>query len=291
MADTVTRAPVTADSGPNGQRSFRFLQTLAAELSAREITFPTFVEAALKVRLALNDPDIDLNRLARIISGEPLLAAKVVRLANSAALNPGGHRVADVRSAVTRVGFGAVRATAAAFAMQQLRSAKELAMFADETRRVHHHSLDVAAIAYVLARSLTRLSAEEAMFAGLVHDIGRFYLLARAAREPDLLAAPAELAAIVDDWHPSIGESILASMDVPEPVRNAVAEHESSPYVFPPRTLRDVVVLANLASHARDHREGAPQEHGPGGLPKESPVFTLLAEATAEVRSMVEALG
>jgi putative nucleotidyltransferase with HDIG domain len=265
-----------------GQRAFRFLQEIAAGLSGNGITFPTFIDATVKVRKALNDPNVDAARIADVVSGEPVLATKLVRLANSAALNPSGRQVADVRTAVMRVGFNAVRSTAAAVAVQQVRASKDLAPFANEAERAWRHTLDVAAIAYVLARSLTKLNPDEALFAGLVHDIGRFYLLSRAAGYPELIEHRDELEAIVAEWHPSIGEAILQGQGLPEPLAEAVANHELGEYRFPPRTLSDVVTLANLA---------VPWDRGgSGNLPPDSPVFPVLAEAAAEVQSLVEAL-
>jgi len=263
------------------QRAFQFLQELATDLSGNGITFPTFIDATVKVRNALNDPDIDAGHLAQVVSGEPVLATKLVRMANSAALNPSGRQVADVRTAVMRVGLNAVRSTAAAVAVQQVRASKDLAPFADEAERTWRHSLDVAAIAYVLARALSQLNPDEALFAGLVHDIGRFYLMSRAAKYPELVEHRDELEAIVSEWHPSIGEAILQGLNLPESLVAAVANHELGDYRFPPRNLTDVVTLANLAAHAR---------HGDGDLPADSPVFPVLAEAASEVQSLVEAL-
>jgi putative nucleotidyltransferase with HDIG domain len=264
------------------QRAFRFLQEIAGELSGSGITFPTFIDATVKVRNALSDPNVDAGRLAQVVSGEPVLATKLVRMANSAALNPSGRQVADVRTAVMRVGFNAVRSTAAAVAVQQVRASKDLAPFAAEAERAWKHTLDVAAIAYVLARSLTQLNPDEALFAGLVHDIGRFYLLSRAAKYPELIEHRDELEGIVAEWHPSIGEAILQDQGLPEALVAAVANHEVGEYRFPPKTLTDVVTLANLAV---PYHPG-----GSGTLPQDSPVFPVLAEAAAEVQSLVEAL-
>src|SRR2546430_2720437 len=61
--------------------SFRIVQDLAAELSTGKISFPTFIDATLKIRRALNDPNADADRIARTISAEPLLAAKLVQVA------------------------------------------------------------------------------------------------------------------------------------------------------------------------------------------------------------------
>jgi putative nucleotidyltransferase with HDIG domain len=267
-------------------RAFRFLQELASDLSRGAISFPTFIDATVKIRDALNDPSVDASRLAEVVSSEPLLAAKLVQLANSVAFNAAGRKIADVRSAVTRVGFNTVRTTAAAVALEQIRASKDLAHFAAETERVWRHSLDVAAIAYVLARALTQLRPDEALFAGLVHDIGRFYLLSRASRYPELIDHPDELDAIVHEWHPSIGQAILQQLDLPDALTNAVAEHELGNYQFPPRNMTHLVTLANLAAHCR---EGWAGETG-AELPPDSPVFPVLAEAASEVQSLIDAL-
>jgi putative nucleotidyltransferase with HDIG domain len=279
--DSASPGTAPSDKGAD-DRAFRFLQEIAGDLSAGAITFPTFIDATVKVRSALSDPNVDAGRLAQVVSGEPVLATKLVRMANSAALNPSGRQVADVRTAVMRVGFNAVRSTAAAVAVQQVRASKDLAPFAAEAERAWKHTLDVAAIAYVLARALTQLNPDEALFAGLVHDIGRFYLLSRAARYPELVEHRDELESIVAEWHPSIGEAILQGQGLPEPLVAAVANHEVGDYHFPPKTLTDVVTLANLAV---PYHPG-----GTGSLPQDSPVFPVLAEAAAEVQSLVEAL-
>ncbi len=175
------------------------MQALAADLSSKQISFPTFTGATLRVRTALGDPDIDADRLAWVISAEPLLPARLIQVANSAALNPGGKPIGDVRNAVMRVGHDVVRSTAVSVAMEQLSAAKGVQVFHAQSEWVWRHSLEVAAIAYVLARKLTRLNAAEALFAGLVHDIGRFYLLPRAAAYPELIAHPDELDALIHE--------------------------------------------------------------------------------------------
>jgi putative nucleotidyltransferase with HDIG domain len=283
-ANAAPRSEPTPPANP-AERAFHFLQELASDLSQEAITFPTFVDATVKVGRALDDPAMDADRLALVVSSEPLLAAKLVQLANSVAFNPAGKKIADVKSAVTRVGFTTVRSTAAAIAIAQVRASADLKGFREETERIWRHSLDVAAIAYVLARALTNLRPDEALFAGLVHDIGRFYLLARASRYPELAAHRDELEEVIHEWHPAIGQTILQQLGLPDGLTTAVAEHEVGAYRFPPRNLTDLVVLANLAAHAR----AQPDEPGTA-LPDDSPVFKVLAEAAAEVQSLIAAL-
>ena len=91
----------------------RFLIQIADELSCGDVNFPTFLDAAMKIRIALNNPNITIEALSRLILTEPLVSAKIIRLANSVALNPSGREIGDVRSAVIRVGFSSIRSVAA----------------------------------------------------------------------------------------------------------------------------------------------------------------------------------
>jgi HD-like signal output (HDOD) protein len=227
-----------------------FIALLAQDLSEGKISFPTFVDATLKIRRALADENLDAGRLARIVASEPLLAAKLVRTANSVAFNPSGDAIGDVKTAVIRVGMATVRAVAVAVSMEQLESAQEIFPVRERARQIWRHSIDTAAVAYVLADTMSDIDPDEALFAGLVHDIGKFYLLSRVARIAELRCDNEQLDALLADWHASMGSAVLATMDVPPATLAAVNEHALGDCAMPPRNLTDVVVLANMASHA-----------------------------------------
>lgn len=273
-----------------GQRAYGFLQTLASDLSTRQISFPTFTGATIRVRTALADPTIDAERLARAISAEPLLPARLIQIANSVAMNPGGKPVSDVRSAVMRVGHDVVRSTAVALAMEQLRAAKDVQIFHEQAEWVWRHSLEVAAISYVMARKHSRLNADEALFAGIVHDIGRFYLLSRATAYPELVDHPQELDALIQEWHGSIGQAVLHEFHLSEPTLRAVSEHEYHQAAIPPRQLVDVVTLANRVALQTNppkypsHVERDVQPVDDAGL------MQSLAESAEEIRALLAAL-
>jgi putative nucleotidyltransferase with HDIG domain len=281
---------MTPPSDP-GQRAYRFLQRLASDLSSRKISFPTFTGATIRVRSALADPGIDAERLARAISAEPLLPARLIQIANSVALNPGGGKpVADVRNAVLRVGHDIVRSTAVALAMEQLRDAKDVQMFHEQAEWIWRHSLEVAAVAYVLARKHSRLNPDEALFAGLVHDIGRFYLLSRAAADPDLRDHPDELDVLIQEWHPSIGQSVLHEFGLSDATLKAVSEHEHHLPAHPPRQLVDVVAVANrVALQTNPPRYPAHAERDPAPVDQPEIVHSL-NESADEIRALLTAL-
>ncbi|GAB4167618.1 MAG: HDOD domain-containing protein [Rhodocyclaceae bacterium] len=276
---------------------YRFLQEIAEDLSSGDVSFPTFLDATLKVRMALKDPDVTAEDLARIVMSEPLLSVKVIRLANSAALNVSGTPVVDLRSAVIRVGFSSIRTLAITVAMGQLLEAKDMQPYAARARALWEHSIEVAALSFVVAARLTRVNPHEAMFAGLVHDIGMFYLLSRAAKHPELSADSTELGRLVFEWHTSVGHAVLGALGMSEEVTEAVAEHEMPMRESVPRTLAQVVSLANeIASHRNPFASDELREAARGRvepLPRlaQESLAQIVAESREEMDSIIGALS
>ena len=60
------------DEALTAQR-FRMLEDIARELSAKDISFPTCFDAALKIRNALRDPDVQIREVVRMVGMEPLV--------------------------------------------------------------------------------------------------------------------------------------------------------------------------------------------------------------------------
>ena len=280
------------DDALKAQR-FRMLEDIAAELSAREISFPTCFDAALKIRNALRDPNVQTRQVARMVGMEPLVAAKVLRVANSVANNPGARPVAEIGATVTRIGLEATRSIAVSVAMEQLLRSKDLVCFGELPRALWLHSLHTAAAARVVAARLTRVNREEAMMAGLVHDLGAFYMLYRAAQYEELRIRPDSVRHLIAQWHESIGESLMGALGLPEPLIQATREHDQ-PHALEHgiRTLEDVVHVANrLAGGMAGWLFGDAEQAQEDPLLAMPEIAALLDEIEAANQELLAALG
>lgn len=247
-------------------RRFQMLEDIAAELSGKDIVFPTCFEVSLRLRKELQDPDLPIARIASVVSVEPLVVAKLIKLANSAHYNPGGLPVRNIPAAITRLGINLVRITALAIAAKQMLLSKEMVSFRDLSTALWKHSIKSAAAARILARSYTQLNPDEAMLAGLLHDFGAFYMLYRTARYPELCARPETVKYLIMQWHDSIGVSLLNALGLPEEIVQATINHDhprgSAP--TPLKTLSDVVYVSNMLCGA--HFEWLYQDIDPGSM-------------------------
>lgn len=241
----MTRQPDLSGEQLSNQR-FHMLEDIAKEL-ADEVFFPTHFELSMQIRGACRESTQSFEQIISLISTEPLLCAKLVQQANSAPHNAAGIEVCDIPRAIERLGPEAVRATIMSVTASQMHNAHELAMFGDLTQKLWQHSKLTASAAYVVAKRLSRCNPDEAYLAGLVHDLGAFYMLYRAVQYSELRERPDSIPYLITQWHESIGQSVLASLKMPESITEAVRDHDVlRPTPPTPRTLKDVVYLANM---------------------------------------------
>lgn len=236
--------------------AFLFVQALAAELSSGTVELPGSPEIVARIRLLLTDENVATEKVARVAGAEPVIAARLLRMANSAALNPGGAPVVDLHTAILRVGLNVVRSTTIAFAVRQLRLAPTLAGLGRPLDALWQRSVLVASLSHVIARRLTRLSPDTALLAGLLHGIGRLYILTRASRHRSLFTDVATYQAIERDWHLGIACALLEHWGIAEEIVQAVRDCED--FAREPRAtpaLSDVVVAATLIAVYRNQPE------------------------------------
>jgi HD-like signal output (HDOD) protein len=216
--------PVAA--GHRSDEAFAFVSELAADLSKGNVELPSFPDIAMRVRSVLSNDDVPTVDVVRVIGSEPALAARILSMANSAALGRSDRPIADLRSAVTRIGFNLVRSAAIAFAMAQLRRVEALKDFREPLAKHWERSASVAAYSYVVARRHAGVNPDTALLAGLLHGVGKLYILARGAKHPKLFADHAAYHAIELDWHATIARAILENWGLSDDVIDAVHDHE-----------------------------------------------------------------
>jgi len=202
-----------------------FIEALAANLKSGKVELPSFPDVVMRVREALEDDDCTTDKLVKLISAEPVLAARLLKIANSPALRPAGDPITDLNMAVNRIGRSMVRSSAMTFAMEQMKNARDLELVKEKLNALWERSTYVAALSYVLAKKNTPLNPDEAMFVGLMHGIGRMYVLVQAEGHPSILEDDAELTAIMDKYDSKIGAKILQTWDMSEHIASAVRDY------------------------------------------------------------------
>jgi HD-like signal output (HDOD) protein len=276
---------------------FGFVKALATELSQGQVELPSVPDIVIKLQKTLSDEDVTNDTVVRVVGSEPMLAGKLMNMANSAALNTSGRKIADLRQAVARVGFNIVRSAALAFAVEQLRRSPEFKHLEGPLDALWKNSVQIAALSHVIARRFSSLNGDTALLAGLMHNVGRIYILTRASKHPSLAADPLTYNSIVRDWHTNVAKALLENWRVADEIVEAVAGYEDMDREQRgPVTLTDVLALATLVERNRDGAEmGAPDDMLIKGLRRLQlsmrDCHTVIDESAEEIAALKAALG
>lgn len=274
------------------------LKQIAAQAERGELIFPTNIDAALKIQQAFDDPDAHVEQISRLILVEPLLAARIVAIANSVAYNRSGREITDVHSAIARLGFRTLHALATAVVARQFAS-----MIADphlqaKATQLWEHTAHVASLAHLIAQRVTLVDAEAAMFAAIVHEVGGFYLISQAPAYPGLLDG--DLSAWFEQGERTVGRAVLKRLAIPEPVMAAVEDCWDGFLTLPPVSLGDTLLLANqlapvasplnqpdgAAGEAAEQTASSLIDHVVG----DETLVDILEKSAEEIRSLMMAL-
>jgi putative nucleotidyltransferase with HDIG domain len=209
---------------------------------------------ALRVRDVVDDEDANANQIADIIAQDAALSARLIQVGNSP-LYRGRQEIDRLSMVVARLGNKLVRNLVTSQVMKQMFQATN-DLVDQRLRAVWEHSVQVAAIARALANRAPGVLPDQAMLAGLIHDIGTLPILYRAEERDELLDTPGLLDQLITRLHTRIGGAILKHWKFPEALVAVAAEHEDLQRSHAgPADLVDVVQVANLQSHIdTDHR-------------------------------------
>ena len=221
-AQSLPAADVAGTSEIRGA-ALAFLHRLALEVSKGTVDLPCFPDVVFRIRKALADPNTTAEKTVTIIGAEPRLAARLLQSANSAAFNTSGKPLTDLRSAITRLGHQLVQSAAMAYAVQQLKHADSLRSIARPLSELWNECISVAAVCQAVARR-TKVSPDEAFLTGLLHGIGRLYIMVREVGHAGSLGANRAFLDLVADWHPSIGQAVLDNWGFAQEMSAAVGD-------------------------------------------------------------------
>jgi HD-like signal output (HDOD) protein len=270
---------------------------LERSLAERQLALPSLPEVALKIRKALADDNVSISEIVRLLGADPALAARILKVANSAMFYRGTKPIASLHDAVAQLGYKMVRNVALSFAAQQVFIGYGSRELRDHVGRVWQHSIQTAALAHMLARVRSAVNPDEAFLAGLLHEVGKLYVLMRVKDTPDVLADEAAFQSVLSAWHARLGRAVIEAWELSAELAVAVGEHESRGLDAPdPPTLTAVLAVANYFAEHSETARGDPGFHerlpSLGALTVDKPTFDwLIRAADIDVRLLALAFG
>ena len=250
----------------------QFLQQLAEDLNSKNITLPSFPDVVINIRTALEDPTCSSERLAEVVRTDAVLVARLLMAANSAFHNRAGIEIVDLNLAISRLGFEVVRNTAITLAVEQIFNASQHAELRDSIKTIWSSSLSLASMCFVIARNSDNINPDNAFLCGLLHEVGKLYILTKARDYPTLMGDADSLASVLEQWYSSVGKSIVEAWGFSDEIANSMEIDENlSSDSGSPATLVDVIYAARLVLENDDEQELDEPSQGVVGKLKISP--------------------
>jgi HD-like signal output (HDOD) protein len=172
----------------------QLIQILEQKIQQDKLLLPTLPDVALKVRQRSAEADISLLDMADVIAQDPALAARMIKVANSAFMGR-SIKVNTLNQAVTRIGLSQIRNIAIAMALEQVFVSKHKQV-QQQLDALWQSSVQVASVAasclayYNSREARSGLNKDVMTLVALVHNIGALPVIAEAEREQALLGDP-----------------------------------------------------------------------------------------------------
>ena len=228
--------------------------------------------AVLELSRMLREPDVPVRKVADMVSTDPVLSARILRVANSAAVGRGNVR--SIQKAIIFLGFNQIW-----MLVNQMVIAKSLQPIGkiskENIKALWLHAALTSACAKHLLLAQGLWNAERAattMTSALLHDVGKFLIGVvtkeqnnESEKESETPISPLELEIQkLGTDHCRIAYLLTTYWDLPEEICTAVAYHHHSAFAnwedIPSHVQQDVAFIAvsdYLANRAFPHKAGA----------------------------------
>lgn len=231
----------------------KILHMLESKIQNNTLVLPSMPDVFLQVKKIVDDPDSNMENIAKVITRDPSLTARILKVANNA-LYRGNHEITNIQLAVSRMGLQLIKTLVTSHSITQMFNqprGKLKPLFG----ALQKHSSEVSANAYAIAAKYTRINPDDALLAGLVHNIGYLPMTQCVDSFPEIEDEPGLLIEVMGSVHTQVGEMILNSWAFPRHIIDASIQHveqyrEGTANV----DLTDIVIIASLNTYrGTDH--------------------------------------
>ena len=209
---------------------------------------PMLPANAQEIFLLAMDPDVSAARIIALVSKDPVLAVRVIQLANSA-FCASAKEITSINEAVVRVGTGLVRNVMTSTCMASLAAEKHI--YGHVARQCIDHSIGTAYLAWLIAEGAGETPSEAFLY-GLLHDVGKLLLVKLAGQAGRHGVAPPredDLAEVLAEQHPEAGGYLLRQWGLPTRLFDPVLWHHEPQAAQERGQAATVAYAANRLAH------------------------------------------
>ena len=234
----------------------------ALQAIGSKVQIPTLPEVVMRIGNMIDDPNVGLQEMGKLVAADPAITARVLRLANSGYYGL-SEPVCSAERAVTVIGARSLRNVAMQVSI--VKQYEHLASVSDfDLEDLWRHSLATATICQALAEACYRrtgLAPDDFYACGLLHDIGKVVMLEslgdryveclRYARRTGSTLHEAEQQ-MLSFTHIEVGALLAARWQLPEKVAMAIEYHHGPKEMIVGNPHIAVVAIADQIAYRSD---------------------------------------
>lgn len=198
---------------PEHLKDNSFFNRFYEHLIQGELKTPSFPNVALKLQRAVQK-GCDIDEITQIVNLDPVIAAKLIQVVNSPIYRL-PHPITNNFNAVNRLGLQTTRNLVTAFSMKNLITC-EKPLIKKHIQDTWMQSIKVSSISYILAQLTQKVDPDEALLAGLLHNIGALPILVFADCLPENTYQLIDIDLCINEMQGQIGTMILEKWGFPD---------------------------------------------------------------------------
>lgn len=226
-----------------------FLEIVQQHLESNDTCLPPFNTTARRIQQEIMKEDPDIQLIEQLIVRDQAITGQVLRVANSS-FYKGLVKATTVRNALLRLGINEVSNMVTLVTQEKNFHSKD-PQINGIMRTLWRHSVGCAVGAHWLAKQSGYQSlAHEVFFAGLLHDIGKLFILAvvedirrnKTSQQP----SNALLDEVMHSMHSDYGYALLTNWNLPSRYCLVARDHHKED--FDPKNF--LLLIVRMANHA-----------------------------------------
>jgi len=193
------------------------------QFKSEQIDLPSLPDVAVQINKILQNPNINLKSVANVIAADPVISTRIIQVANSA-MYTGQPRTGSLHHAITRIGLKVTRSIVYSVIVHGLYTPKT-PLTRELMERVYKECIRTGVVSHMLCKATGILEPEQALLAGIVHNIGVIPILIIADKHESLSSDEAELKKVIHDLEHNVGATLLTQWGFSDELVAVAREH------------------------------------------------------------------
>jgi HD-like signal output (HDOD) protein len=247
---------------PENLQENKFFKKFCIHYQQNKLVIPSLPNVALKLRSAMQQ-DIGTQEAVSIVNMDSVISSKLIQIVNSP-FYQAATPITNCQDAITRLGLTTTRNIVTSISMENLFKSNNTKLN-KKILFLWKQSIHISSISQTLATLTKKTNPDEALLAGLIHNIGALPIIIFADTLDNDEYTDEDIVHTISAVQGILGDFILEKWGVPEPLKHIPRQSENWYFCSDEKkeiTLSDIVILAKYHSHmGSSHATHLPSLH------------------------------